>query len=173
VIWSVTCLRYYTLIAHCQYLLTGGRFLPFIRISVLRTPHATCIFMSRRASLVKSCPLQFRALHYSSILKGHLGCDGIKDREVGVDDCVFCMTFPTSLLYEPESSYKASLDFPWGIILSKMSVCYWYFTLGAFGVLMCLGVCYCAVYLADGGEQVQGRWQMSAPFLTELVQSQV
>ena len=53
---------YYTLIAYCQYLLTGGRFLPFIRISVLRIPHATCIFMSHRVALVKSSPLQFKAL---------------------------------------------------------------------------------------------------------------
>jgi hypothetical protein len=37
--------------------------LPFIRISVLRTLHATCIFMSHRVSLVKSRPLQIRALH--------------------------------------------------------------------------------------------------------------
>jgi len=61
--WSVTCPQYYTLnIAHCYYLLTGGRFLPFIRISTLRTAHATCIFMSHRVSLVKPSPLQFRAL---------------------------------------------------------------------------------------------------------------
>ena len=60
--WSVTCLQYYTLIAHCQYLLTGGKFLPFIRISTLRTPHTTCIFVSHRVSLVKPSPLQFRVL---------------------------------------------------------------------------------------------------------------
>jgi len=30
---------------------------------MLRTPHATCIFMSHRVSLVKPSPLQFRALH--------------------------------------------------------------------------------------------------------------
>jgi len=28
----------------------------------LRTPHATCVFMSHRVSLVKPSPLQFRAL---------------------------------------------------------------------------------------------------------------
>jgi len=62
--WSVTCLQYYPLIAHCQYLLTGGRFLPFIRISTIPTPHATCIFMSHRVSLVKPSSLQIRALHW-------------------------------------------------------------------------------------------------------------
>ena len=51
-------------IAHCQYLLTGGSFLPFKRISTSRTPHATCIFMSHRISQVKPSPLQIRALHY-------------------------------------------------------------------------------------------------------------
>ena len=39
------------------------QFLPFIRISTLRTPHATCIFMSHRVSLLKPSPLQIRALH--------------------------------------------------------------------------------------------------------------
>jgi hypothetical protein len=59
-------------IAHCQYLLTDGSFLPFIKISVLGTPHATCIFMSHRLSLVKPSPLQFRALHidqYALVVK--------------------------------------------------------------------------------------------------------
>ena len=39
------------------------QFLPFIRISTLRTPHATCIFMSHRVSLVKPSPFHIRALH--------------------------------------------------------------------------------------------------------------
>ena len=38
--------------------------LPFISVSTLRTPHATCVFMSHRVSLVKASPLQFRALQY-------------------------------------------------------------------------------------------------------------
>ena len=94
-IWSVTCLQ--CLIAHCQYLLTGGRFLPFIRISMLRTPHATCIFMSHRISLVKPSPLQFRALHmrmrvrqtYLLLLHQYsLWC--LVSLSIGVIECCFC-----------------------------------------------------------------------------------
>jgi len=52
-LWPVTCLRVLHLyIAHCQYLLIGGR-LPFPSVLSLRTPHATCIFMSYRVPLVK------------------------------------------------------------------------------------------------------------------------
>jgi len=37
------------------------QFYPYQCIT-LRTPHATCIFMSNRVSLVKPSPLRFRAL---------------------------------------------------------------------------------------------------------------
>jgi len=47
---------------YAQQDMAGGSYLPFFRISTLRTPHATCIFMSHRVSLVKPSPVQFRAL---------------------------------------------------------------------------------------------------------------
>ena len=100
--WSVTCLRVlHPYIAHCQYLLTGGRFLPFIRMLALRTPHAICIFMSHRVSLVKSSPLQIGTLHIyinktDNALKQCASCNNCCRRKIisiSPSDCVCSLMY--------------------------------------------------------------------------------
>ena len=68
---SVILISYLSAVLHPNSALSvfteWWQFLPFIRISTLRTPHATCIFMSHMVSLVIPSPLNIRALHFFNL----------------------------------------------------------------------------------------------------------
>jgi len=69
--------------------------LPFISVSTLRTPYATCILISHRVSLVKPNPLRFRALQmvgsaaiYPNLIAAMELSDRIASRELRVRSTV-------------------------------------------------------------------------------------